>query len=76
MRLFLRKKTPEMTSTVHGFRSTFRDWAEEQNKWGSRAIEACLAHTNKNKVEAAYLRSCLLTSRREILAAWDSFLVR
>ena len=76
MRLFLRKKTPEMTSTVHGFRSTFRDWAEEQNKWGSRAIEACLAHTNKNKVEAAYLRSSLLTSRREILAAWDSFLVR
>jgi len=76
MRLFLRKKTPEMTSTVHGFRSTFRDWAEEQNKWGSRAIETCLAHTNKNKVEAAYLRSSLLTSRREILAAWDSFLVR
>jgi integrase len=76
MRLFLRKKTPEMTSTVHGFRSTFRDWAEEQNKWGSRAIEACLAHTNKNKVEAAYLRSSLLDSRREILSAWDSFLVR
>lgn len=75
LRLFLRKKAPELSSTVHGFRSTFRDWAEEQNQWGSRAIEACLAHANKNKVEAAYLRSGLLTSRREILLAWDSYLV-
>jgi integrase len=70
MRLFLRKKMPNLSGTVHGFRSTFRDWAEEQNKWGSRAIEACLAHTNKNKVEAAYLRSDLIAQRRAILESW------
>ena len=70
MRLFLRKKAPNLSGTVHGFRSTFRDWAEEQNKWGSRAIEACLAHTNKNKVEAAYLRSDLIAQRRAILESW------
>ncbi len=70
MRLFLRKKRPELPITVHGFRSTFRDWAEEQNLWGGRSIEACLAHTNANKSESAYLRTSLIDSRREIIKSW------
>ena len=76
MRLFLRKKLPHLSVTVHGFRSTFRDWAEEQNRWGGRSIEACLAHTNVNKSESAYLRSDLIVQRRVILESWAQLLVR
>lgn len=74
MRLFLRKKIPQLSVTVHGFRSTFRDWAEEQNRWGGRSIEACLAHTNTNKSESAYLRSDLVGQRRVILESWAQML--
>jgi integrase len=75
MRLFLRKKLPHLPVTVHGFRSTFRDWAEEQNRWGSRSIEACLAHINANQSERAYLRSDLIAQRRAILECWSVMLL-
>ena len=42
---------------VHGFRSTFRTWASEATDFPSEVAEAALAHSNPNKVEAAYLRS-------------------
>jgi integrase len=45
--------------TTHGFRSTFRDWAEEKTNFTNSVIESALAHTVKNKVEAAYLRTTL-----------------
>ena len=54
----MRKRFPELEAVPHGFRSTFRDWAENQS-YSHRAVEYCLAHTVKNKVEAAYQRDDL-----------------
>ncbi|MFI2810363.1 tyrosine-type recombinase/integrase [Microbulbifer sp. JSM ZJ756] len=60
--------------TVHGFRSTFRDWAAEETSFPVRAVEYALAHQLKDKVEAAYQRSNLLEQRRELMHAWMNFL--
>ena len=54
----------------HGFRSTFRDWAGETRNDGHAVVEAALAHTIKNKAEAAYARSDLLEKRRVLMDAW------
>lgn len=59
--------------TTHGFRSTFRDWAEEKTNFSNSVIEAALAHTVKNKVEAAYLRTKLFDKRRKLMEAWADF---
>jgi len=50
-------KTSKKPIVVHGFRSTFRTWASEATNFPSEIAEAALAHSNPNKVEAAYLRS-------------------
>jgi integrase len=55
--------------TVHGFRSTFRDWAAETGRAADIA-EAALAHTLGSKVQAAYQRGDLLERRRTLMAAW------
>jgi integrase len=62
--------------TVHGFRSTFRDWAAEKTHYPREVAEAALAHTNKNKVEASYLRSDFLEQRRQLMEAWADFAYR
>jgi integrase len=54
----------------HGFRSTFRDWAGETRPEGREVVEAALAHTIKDKAEAAYARSDLLEKRRPLMNAW------
>ncbi len=54
----------------HGFRSTFRDWAGETRNDGRDVVEAALAHTIKDKAEAAYARSALLEKRRVLMDAW------
>lgn len=59
--------------TVHGFRSSFRDWAEERTKFKRSAIEAALAHTIKDKVEAAYLRTKLFDQRIPLMDTWGAF---
>ena len=76
MRYFLMKNLPDyFKDTVpHGFRSSFRNWAEENHNYSRRAVELCLAHANKNKVEKAYLRSNLLSKRIEIMNEWNKFL--
>ena len=61
--------------TAHGFRSSFRDWAEEKTNFANSVIEASLAHTVKNKVEAAYLRTTLLEKRRDLMRAWAKFVM-
>ena len=78
MRLLLKNKFPEfLKKTVpHGFRSSFRDWAEENHNFSSRAVELCLAHSNKNKVEKAYLRSDLFLKRKQIMDEWNKFLIK
>lgn len=56
--------------TVHGFRSTFRDWAGETTGFPREVIEAALAHGIKDKAEAAYARSDLFDKRRNLMEAW------
>ncbi len=58
--------------TVHGFRSTFRDWAGETTSFSREVIEAALAHGIKDKAEAAYARSDLFDKRRKLMEAWAS----
>ncbi|HQT86612.1 MAG: integrase [Acidiphilium sp. 37-64-53] len=56
--------------TVHGMRSTFRDWAAEATGTPREIAEAALAHTNRDKVEAAYLRGDHFDRRRVLMDAW------
>ena len=60
-------------ATVHGFRSTFRDWASETTSASYAAMELSLAHRVGSAVEQAYARSDLLEQRRELLEAWGEF---
>lgn len=56
--------------TVHGFRSTFRDWAAEQTSFPGEIAEAALAHAVPNAVEAAYRRTDFFDKRRGLMASW------
>jgi integrase len=59
--------------TAHGFRSTFRDWAAEQTAYAGEVVEAALAHTVKNKAEAAYKRTDHYDKRAQLMADWERF---
>lgn len=59
--------------TVHGFRSTFRDWAAEQTDFPREVAESALAHTIGDKVEAAYRRGDLIDKRRQLMEAWATY---
>lgn len=59
--------------TVHGFRSTFRDWCAEETACPREVAEAALAHTLRDKVEAAYRRGDLLDKRRKLMADWAAY---
>lgn len=59
--------------TVHGFRSTFRDWAGESTAHPREVIEHALAHQLKDKAEAAYARSDLLEKRRKLMEDWAAY---
>lgn len=61
------------SATVHGFRSTFRDWAAETTSFPGDLCEAALAHIVSDKTEAAYRRGDLLERRRELMAVWGAF---
>ena len=60
--------------TVHGYRSSFRDWAAERTSFPREVVEQALAHTIANRVEAAYLRSDLFEKRRDLMEAWAAHL--
>lgn len=61
------------SATVHGFRSTFRDWAAETG-FADAWAEAALAHTNPNRTEGAYRRTTFFEQRRdELMPAWETF---
>jgi integrase len=60
--------------TVHGFRSTFRDWAGETTAHAREVIEAALAHQLKDKAEAAYARGDLFVKRRRLMEEWSTYL--
>jgi len=61
------------TATVHGFRSTFRDWAAERTNFPREAAEMALAHAIASAVEAAYRRGDLLAKRQQLMAAWARY---
>ena len=60
-------------ATVHGFRSSFRDWAGEETHFPREVAEGCLAHVVGNVVEQAYRRGDALDKRRALMAAWAKF---
>ena len=60
-------------ATVHGFRSSFRDWVSEETNHPSEVAEMALAHTISNKVEAAYRRRDLLEKRRLLMNDWQNY---
>ena len=61
------------TITVHGFRSTFRDWAAETTHFPNHVVEMALAHAISNAVEKAYRRGDLLEKRRQLMTEWAAF---
>jgi integrase len=60
-------------ATIHGFRSSFRDWAAERTNFPNHVAEAALAHEIGNDVEAAYRRGELLAKRRQLMEAWAGY---
>lgn len=60
----------KLACTVHGFRSSFRDWVSETTNYPGELAEAALAHAVKDKTEAAYRRGTLLDKRRSLMANW------
>ena len=61
---------------VHGFRSTFRDWAGDLGHFDREVIEHALAHQLPDKVEAAYRRGTALKKRTLLMQAWADYLDR
>ncbi len=61
--------------TVHGFRSTFRDWCSEEasNAFSREVCEHALAHSLPDKVEAAYRRGDLFEKRVTLMQAWATY---
>lgn len=69
----LLKRMGRSDLTVHGFRSTFRDWAAEHTNYPREVAEMALGHAVSNKVEAAYRRGDLFQKRRRLMDEWARF---
>ena len=69
----LLQKTLGYDCTVHGFRSTFRDWAANETDYPNEICELALAHTIKNQAEAAYRRGDMLEKRLKMMEAWLAY---
>jgi integrase len=66
-------RTMKLDITTHGFRSSFRDWASERTNIPRDVCESALAHSLKDKTEAAYKRTDLFDKRRELMDLWSRF---
>jgi integrase len=73
MALHLVRTRMEIPYTVHGFRSTFRDWCGEATNFPREIAEAALAHVVGDKTERAYRRGDALEKRRELMDAWAAY---
>ena len=71
LRKILHAQHPNLT--VHGFRSTFRDWAGEKTNFQHEVCEACLAHAVGTQVEKAYRRGTFFEKRQELMTKWCSY---
>jgi integrase len=69
----LLKRMDDGAFTVHGFRSVFRDWVSEKTDFQTELAELALAHTIRNRVEAAYRRGDSLERRRALMQAWAEY---
>lgn len=69
----LKKDLGYSDKTVHGFRSSFRDWAAETTNFPSEVVEMALAHVIENQTEAAYRRGDLFTKRQKLMESWACF---
>ena len=63
-------------ATVHGFRSTFRDWVGELTGFPREVAEAALAHAVGDETERAYRRGDALAKRRKLMEAWAGYLAK
>ncbi len=70
------KRMDRLDLTVHGFRSTFREWAGETTGHPREVIEHALAHQLADKAEAAYQRGALLPKRVRLMSDWAGYLAR
>ncbi len=59
--------------TVHGFRSTFKDWTRDRTRFENYVSEAALAHASGDKIEAACARGDVLEKRRKLMDAWAEY---
>jgi integrase len=69
----LKTVTGDSDATVHGLRSTFRDWAGETTGHPREVIEHALAHQLKDKAEAAYARGTQIEKRRKLMQDWADY---
>jgi hypothetical protein len=60
-------------ATVHGFRSSFRDWAGNETHFARELAEVALAQTVGDETEQAYRRSDALEKRRQLMDAWAAY---
>ena len=72
---FLKRNFPNIEAVPHGFRSSFRDWAETRNAYSHKSMEYCLGHSVRNKTEAAYQRDDLLEKRYLIMQDWAKYIM-
>ena len=73
MTLSMPLRRADVGYTMHGFRSSFRDWCGEATSTPREVAEACLAHVVGSSVERAYARSDLLEKRRAVMDQWAAF---
>ena len=64
------------TATIHGCRSTFKDWAMERTSFAPQVSEMALAHAIGDQTEAAYRRGELLQKRAALMEAWAGYIIR
>ena len=73
MAMDMLRRRMNVDATVHGFRSSFRDWAGNETGYPRELIETALAHVIGDKAEQAYRRSDALEKRRQLMEAWASY---
>jgi len=74
--VYLLRKLGHGDVTVHGFRSSFRDWCGEHTNFPREVCEAALAHATGDRVEQAYRRGDALEKRRRLMGQWAAFCAR
>jgi integrase len=73
MEMLLRRMKVKDVTTIHGFRSSFRDWAGDSTKFPREVVEQALAHRVGDPTELAYRRSDARKKRRKLMEAWSSY---